>query len=106
LKWELEGVGQMRRLKSLFNVSRTPDTDILNVSLKACSEQPWGWEWGTEDGAAQRVPLLRIRVGKLVVFGFEAWYHRDSGPGFELWFMGFWWIWALRNWWEQSHDAK
>lgn len=76
----------LKKLRSLINVQTTP-SGIVDVSLKACNNQPWGWEWGVEDPLARRVPWLRVRVGKLVIFSIEFWRW-----GFELAFMGFWWV--------------
>ena len=70
-----------------FTFYRRPEAGYLSVTLTACDNQPWGWEWGWDDPMAAHKPWLHLRIGKLVVFSFEAWKN-----GFELWIMGLWLI--------------
>lgn len=70
-----------------FQLYRVEKNGTLDISLKTFPELPWGWEYGWADPMAERKPLVCIRVGKLVVLSFET-FHK----GFELWFMGFWWV--------------
>ncbi len=70
-----------------FDYFRLDHIDNYSFWLRGHEDANWGFEWGYEDGAARRCPLLRIRVGKLVVFSIELWCW-----GWELTFLGWWWI--------------
>lgn len=71
-----------------FTLYRVEKNGTLDVSLTALGDWPCGWEYGYQDPEAKKRPWIEIRLGKLVLFYFEAW----KNCGFELWFMGFWLI--------------
>lgn len=61
----------------------------LDVSLICMDNLPCGWEYGWFDPMrGQDRPFVSVRVGKLQVVYFEKYE-----TGFEVWFMGLWWIW-------------
>lgn len=70
-----------------FTFYAREEAGYLSITLTACDNQPWGWEWGWEDRMAERKPWIRLRIGKLVIFSFETWK-----KGFEVWLLGFWLI--------------
>lgn len=71
-----------------FTLYRARGGESLDITLTALDNWPCGWEYGYQDPLANKHPWIEIRIGKLVLFYFEAW----KRPGFEIWFMGFWWI--------------
>lgn len=71
-----------------FTLYRSKKGETLDISLTAFGDAPFGWEYGWEDPLAYRQPWLQIRVMKLMLFSFQIF----PQGGFEIWFMGFWWI--------------
>lgn len=67
-----------------FDLYRVRDSGTLDISIRGV--ESCGWEYGWDDPAAFRKPLVSIRVGKLAIFQFE-----KFPKGFELWILGFWW---------------
>lgn len=59
----------------------------LDITLTCLKDYPIGWEYGWDDPLAERKPLVGLRLGKLAIFSFE-----KFKKGFELRFLGFWWI--------------
>lgn len=70
-----------------FTFYSLEERGYLSITLTACDNQPWGWEWGWEDPMAGREPWLDVRLGKLVLFSFQGFK-----KGFELRLLGFWLI--------------
>lgn len=77
----------MIRKRGLFTIYTLRETGYFSITLTACDNQPWGWEWGWDDPLASRHPWFQIRAGKLMVFSFE-----KFNDGFEIWVMGLWLI--------------
>jgi len=71
-----------------FHLYRVEKSGALCVSLKHLEEWPCGWEYGWKDESRGVTrPAIEFRIGKLQIFYFERYK-----KGFELWFLGFWWI--------------
>ena len=71
-----------------FTLYRVTKNGTLDISVTAFGDAPFGWEYGWDDPLAARQPWFQARIGKLMLFSFQTF---PSG-GFEIWFMGFWWI--------------
>lgn len=71
-----------------FTLYRVPNSETLDITITALDNWPFGWEYGYQDPLAHKRPWIEIRLGKLVLFYFEAY----PKCGFELWIMGFWLI--------------
>lgn len=77
-----------------FTLYRVEKNGTLDISLTCLDKWPCGWEYGwRDDMRGTDKPWIEFRIGKLTVLYFE-WYpkHSDKRWGFEVWFMGFWWI--------------
>lgn len=75
-----------------FTLYRVEKNSTLCVSITALDNWPCGWEYGWEDPAADRKSWIELRLGKLVVFSFEAWQSYEHLFGFEIRILGFWGI--------------
>ncbi len=71
-----------------FRLYRVEKNGTLCISLIAFDDYSFGWEYGYADPMrGETHPWLSLRIKKLNIFSFETWKW-----GFEIWFMGFWWI--------------
>jgi len=63
-----------------------PGHSFISAWLTRFPNSQFGWEWGS-DGLGDDHPYIVLRIGGLKVLGLE-W----DKSGFEIWFLGFWWM--------------
>lgn len=71
-----------------FDYFKVGQTKGITAWLRGYDNASWGFEWGYRDSMrGTDKPLVDFRVGKLTLLYFE-----KFKKGFEVWFLGFWWI--------------
>lgn len=58
----------------------------MDIYLKRYQDRSFGWEWGADGNEVWDFAVL-IRIAYFNILGWQ--FYKK---GFEVWFLGFWWI--------------
>lgn len=77
-----------------YVLKRKPFKGHISAWLRGCENSNWGWQWGIDYQTFNRRPNIWVATNNFVLLGYERWPRRSdpAARGFEIWFMGFWWI--------------